>query len=106
MAFRFDKESLRPLWRLPLQQFAYRQLMYLVLIQSATTALTGGRLRWHKLHRAGLIKSTSADPARRSRSRRWSTPGRRCWTGCPHRATPPPDGPPPGRPPVPRGTRP
>jgi hypothetical protein len=54
VAFRFDRESLRPLWRLPLQQFAYRQLMYLVLIQSATTALTGGRLRWHKLHRAGL----------------------------------------------------
>ncbi|WP_030441656.1 bifunctional polysaccharide deacetylase/glycosyltransferase family 2 protein [Actinoplanes subtropicus] len=54
VAFRFDKESLRPLWRLPLQQFAYRQLMYLVLMQSATTALTGGRLRWHKLQRAGL----------------------------------------------------
>ncbi|HET6529975.1 MAG TPA: bifunctional polysaccharide deacetylase/glycosyltransferase family 2 protein [Actinoplanes sp.] len=59
VAFRFDKESLTPLWRLPLQQFAYRQLMYLVLIQSATTALTGGRLRWHKLHRAGLIKPTA-----------------------------------------------
>jgi hypothetical protein len=54
VAFRFDRESMRPLWRLPLQQFAYRQLMYLVLIQSATTALTGGRLRWHKLHRSGL----------------------------------------------------
>ncbi len=54
VAFRFDKESLKPLWRLPLQQFAYRQLMYLVLMQSATTAMTGGRLRWHKLHRAGL----------------------------------------------------
>jgi cellulose synthase/poly-beta-1,6-N-acetylglucosamine synthase-like glycosyltransferase/peptidoglycan/xylan/chitin deacetylase (PgdA/CDA1 family) len=54
VAFRFDAEPMRPLWRLPLQQFAYRQLMYLVLIQSATTALTGGRLRWHKLHRSGL----------------------------------------------------
>jgi hypothetical protein len=30
-AFRLDKESLGPLWRLPLQQFVYRQLMYLVL---------------------------------------------------------------------------
>ena len=58
VAFRFDRESLRPLWRLPLQQFAYRQLMYLVLMQSATTALTGGRLRWHKLHRAGLTPRT------------------------------------------------
>ena len=54
VAFRFDRESLRPLLKLPLQQFAYRQLMYLVLIQSAVTALTGGRLRWHKLHRSGL----------------------------------------------------
>ncbi|GAA2505317.1 bi-functional transferase/deacetylase [Winogradskya humida] len=62
VAFRFDRESLVPLWRLPLQQFAYRQLMYLVLIQSAVTALTGGRLRWHKLHRAGLsgVKSVPA----------------------------------------------
>ncbi len=58
VAFRFDKESLGPLLRLPLQQFAYRQLMYLVLLQSATTALTGGRLRWHKLQRAGLVRST------------------------------------------------
>jgi cellulose synthase/poly-beta-1,6-N-acetylglucosamine synthase-like glycosyltransferase/peptidoglycan/xylan/chitin deacetylase (PgdA/CDA1 family) len=54
VAFRIDREPMQPLWRLPLQQFAYRQLMYLVLIQSATTALTGGRLRWHKLQRAGL----------------------------------------------------
>ncbi|MEV8507459.1 bifunctional polysaccharide deacetylase/glycosyltransferase family 2 protein [Actinoplanes sp. NPDC051475] len=60
VAFRFDRESLRPLWRLPLQQFAYRQLMYLVLIQSAMTAMTGARLRWHKLHRAGLTRSVPA----------------------------------------------
>ncbi|MER7003996.1 glycosyltransferase [Dactylosporangium sp. NPDC000555] len=53
VAFRLDREPLRPLWVLPLQQFVYRQLMYLVLIQSMGTALTGARLRWHKLHRAG-----------------------------------------------------
>ncbi|MET8147049.1 bifunctional polysaccharide deacetylase/glycosyltransferase family 2 protein [Actinoplanes sp. NPDC049668] len=63
VAFRFDKESMRPLSRLPLQQFAYRQLMYLVLIQSALTAMTGGRLRWHKLHRAGLGGARSAEAA-------------------------------------------
>jgi cellulose synthase/poly-beta-1,6-N-acetylglucosamine synthase-like glycosyltransferase/peptidoglycan/xylan/chitin deacetylase (PgdA/CDA1 family) len=56
IAFRLDREEMGPLWRLPLQQFAYRQLMYLVLIQSATTALTGGRLGWHKLRRAGLVR--------------------------------------------------
>jgi hypothetical protein len=65
VAFRFDRESMLPLWRLPLQQFAYRQLMYLVLLQSATTALTGGRLRWHKLHRAGLLPRTVEDPPAR-----------------------------------------
>ena len=72
VAFRFDRESLRPLWRLPLQQFAYRQLMYLVLMQSATTALTGGRLRWHKLHRAGLTPRPElpAPPCRRPRRTR------------------------------------
>jgi hypothetical protein len=53
VAFRLDRESPRPLTVLPLQQLAYRQLMYLVLIQSVVTALTGGRLRWHKLHRTG-----------------------------------------------------
>ncbi|MCY1144896.1 bifunctional polysaccharide deacetylase/glycosyltransferase family 2 protein [Actinoplanes sp. Pm04-4] len=64
VAFRFDRESLKPLWRLPLQQFAYRQLMYLVLMQSATTAMTGGRLRWHKLHRAGLgARAATVPPA-------------------------------------------
>jgi cellulose synthase/poly-beta-1,6-N-acetylglucosamine synthase-like glycosyltransferase len=53
IAFHLDRERLRPLWALPLQQFAYRQLMYLVIAQSTTTALAGARLRWHKLHRTG-----------------------------------------------------
>lgn len=53
-AFRLDRESHRPLWVLPLQQFAYRQLMYLVLLQSVVTALTGARLRWQKMHRTGV----------------------------------------------------
>jgi len=59
VAFRFDREPVRALWRLPLQQFAYRQLMYLVLIQSGLTALTGARLRWHKLRRAGTAAATA-----------------------------------------------
>jgi len=54
VAFRLDRERLRPLWALPLQQFVYRQLIYLVVIQSIVTALTGARLRWHKLRRTGL----------------------------------------------------
>jgi cellulose synthase/poly-beta-1,6-N-acetylglucosamine synthase-like glycosyltransferase/peptidoglycan/xylan/chitin deacetylase (PgdA/CDA1 family) len=59
-AFRLDREPLRPLWALPLQQFVYRQLMYLVVIQSVTSALLGTRLRWHKLHRTGDIEVLAA----------------------------------------------
>jgi cellulose synthase/poly-beta-1,6-N-acetylglucosamine synthase-like glycosyltransferase/peptidoglycan/xylan/chitin deacetylase (PgdA/CDA1 family) len=54
-ALKTDGESLRPLWSVPLQQFVYRQLMYLVIIQSAVTAVTGSRLRWQKLHRSGAF---------------------------------------------------
>ena len=56
-AFRLDSESLRPLWRLPLQQFVYRQLMYLVLIQSVLAALGGIRLGWQKLRRTGGLNA-------------------------------------------------
>jgi poly-beta-1,6 N-acetyl-D-glucosamine synthase len=54
-ALRLDHEPLRPLWALPLQQLVYRQLMYLVVIQSLISALTGSRLRWHKLERTGEL---------------------------------------------------
>ncbi|WP_399067305.1 glycosyltransferase [Streptomyces winkii] len=54
-AFRLDRERLTPLLTLPLQQLLYRQLMYVVLMQSWITALTGGRLRWQKLRRTGQL---------------------------------------------------
>lgn len=54
-ALRLDRESLRPLWTLPLQQFVYRQVMYLVVVQSVVSALSGVRLRWHKLERTGQM---------------------------------------------------
>jgi cellulose synthase/poly-beta-1,6-N-acetylglucosamine synthase-like glycosyltransferase/peptidoglycan/xylan/chitin deacetylase (PgdA/CDA1 family) len=54
-AFRLDRERMRPLWVLPLQQLVYRQLMYLVIIRSALTALAGARLRWQKLRRTGDV---------------------------------------------------
>ncbi|WP_405015626.1 bifunctional polysaccharide deacetylase/glycosyltransferase family 2 protein [Kitasatospora sp. NBC_01539] len=55
-AFRLDGERLGPLWTLPLQQFVYRQLMYLVVIQSVCTALAGSRLRWQRMQRYGTLQ--------------------------------------------------
>ncbi|MFI1397849.1 bifunctional polysaccharide deacetylase/glycosyltransferase family 2 protein [Streptomyces sp. NPDC020681] len=54
-AFRLDRERMVHLISLPLQQVLYRQLMYVVLLQSWITALTGGRLRWQKLRRTGAL---------------------------------------------------
>jgi cellulose synthase/poly-beta-1,6-N-acetylglucosamine synthase-like glycosyltransferase len=59
-AFLLDGESLRPLWTVPVQQVVYRQLMYLVVIQSVAAAFAGTRLRWHKLRRDGLDGHTAA----------------------------------------------
>lgn len=50
-----DHEPIRPLWVLPLQQFVYRQLMYLVVVQSVVTALLGSRLGWHTIRRTGTF---------------------------------------------------
>jgi cellulose synthase/poly-beta-1,6-N-acetylglucosamine synthase-like glycosyltransferase/peptidoglycan/xylan/chitin deacetylase (PgdA/CDA1 family) len=55
-AFRLDGESLRPLWTMPLQQFVYRQLMYLVVIESIISAMLGSRLGWGHLDRTGNIE--------------------------------------------------
>jgi cellulose synthase/poly-beta-1,6-N-acetylglucosamine synthase-like glycosyltransferase len=55
-AFRIDREPLRPLWALPLQQFVYRQLMYLVIIESTVSALAGARAQWRHLTRTGDVE--------------------------------------------------
>ncbi|MET4921649.1 glycosyltransferase [Streptomyces sp. PSRA5] len=64
-AFRLDGERMIHLISLPLQQVLYRQLMYVVLLQSWITALTGGRLRWQKLRRTGAVEAPGATTARR-----------------------------------------
>jgi cellulose synthase/poly-beta-1,6-N-acetylglucosamine synthase-like glycosyltransferase len=56
-ALRIDRERLRTLWALPLQQVVYRQLMYLVTIQSVMTALLGTRQRWQVISRTGVFGS-------------------------------------------------
>ena len=55
-AFRIDREPLGPLWALPLQQFVYRQLMYLVIIESTVSALVGARAHWRHLARTGNVE--------------------------------------------------
>ena len=42
---------------MPLQQVVYRQLLYLVVIHAAVTAVLGTPLRWHKLARTGDFSS-------------------------------------------------
>ena len=58
-AFHLDDEPTGPLWALPMQQFVYRQIMYLVVIQSFATAVSGTALRWHKLDRTGDVEVAS-----------------------------------------------
>ncbi len=60
IAFRLDGESLRPLWALPLQQFVYRQLMYVVIIESTVSALIGARAHWRHLTRTGDVEVKTA----------------------------------------------
>ncbi|HKB20930.1 MAG TPA: bifunctional polysaccharide deacetylase/glycosyltransferase family 2 protein [Gaiellaceae bacterium] len=55
-AFRLDRESPRVLWAMPLQQFVYRQLMYLVVVESVLTAIQGSRLHWRPIARSGEIE--------------------------------------------------
>lgn len=54
-ALRLDGERLGPLWVLPFQMVVYRQLMYLVTIQSVIAALLGTRQRWQATQRTGVF---------------------------------------------------
>ncbi len=56
VAFGWDRESRRPLWSLPLQRLVYRQMMYLVVIDSVMVALMGTHLRWHRHTRTGDVE--------------------------------------------------
>jgi cellulose synthase/poly-beta-1,6-N-acetylglucosamine synthase-like glycosyltransferase/peptidoglycan/xylan/chitin deacetylase (PgdA/CDA1 family) len=58
-AFRLDGESAWVLWSMPLQQFVYRQLMYLVVIESILSAIRGTHLHWRQTARTGEIEVPS-----------------------------------------------
>ncbi len=62
LAFGMERENPAPILWMPLQQLAYRQMMYGVLIKSIGTALAGVRLKWQKLKRVGDFGELSAPP--------------------------------------------
>ena len=55
-AFRLDRESPWVLWSMPLQQFVYRQLMYLVVVESVLSAIRGTHLHWRPSPRSGDVE--------------------------------------------------
>ena len=59
-----DGERIGTIWTLPLQQVVYRQLMYLVTIQSVMTALLGTRQRWQAVSRTGVFGQPRPAPAK------------------------------------------
>jgi len=61
VAFHLDREPLRALWAVPLQQFVYRQLMYVVVVESTITALVGVRTRWQHVERTGDVEVGTVD---------------------------------------------
>ena len=62
LAFAMERENPAPILWMPLQQLAYRQMMYAVLIKSIGTALAGVRLQWQKLKRVGEFGALSTPP--------------------------------------------
>lgn len=62
-ALGLDGERRRTLWSMPLQIFVYRQLMYLVVIQSVVALLLGSRLKWQRMKRSGTAAEQIGGPA-------------------------------------------
>ena len=56
-AFHLDGERKSALWLIPMQQLVYRQLMYVVLVQSLGAAISGILVRWQRMHRIGALRA-------------------------------------------------
>ena len=57
VAYRLDRERTRRLWWLFWQRFVYRQIMYVVALQSILRAMAGRRAGWGKLERRGNVRA-------------------------------------------------
>ncbi len=69
-ALRLDGESRRPLWELPLQQFAHRQMMCLVVARSLVSMLCGAEVAWRTTERVGDARPATVDDGPRGRRAR------------------------------------
>ncbi|MFD3312189.1 bifunctional polysaccharide deacetylase/glycosyltransferase family 2 protein [Streptomyces sp. NPDC058694] len=61
-ALKLDGERVRTLWWMPFQLVVYRQLMYLVVIQSVVAVLLGSRLKWQRMKRSGTAAEQIEGP--------------------------------------------
>jgi cellulose synthase/poly-beta-1,6-N-acetylglucosamine synthase-like glycosyltransferase/peptidoglycan/xylan/chitin deacetylase (PgdA/CDA1 family) len=50
-----EHERLRSVWILPLQQFVFRQVLYVAVLRSIMVALLGTKLPWHSVSREGAV---------------------------------------------------
>ena len=57
VAHRIERESMKALPLLVVQRFFYRQLMYVAIVKSLTSAVQGLRTGWNKLERLGTVPS-------------------------------------------------
>ena len=62
-------EERRLTWLILLQRFAYRQLMYWVVVKSFLAAARGGLVGWGKLERKGTVGGPPPEGERRARAR-------------------------------------
>jgi cellulose synthase/poly-beta-1,6-N-acetylglucosamine synthase-like glycosyltransferase/peptidoglycan/xylan/chitin deacetylase (PgdA/CDA1 family) len=63
VAFGLDRESRRPLWALPLQQLAWRQITYFVVLDGIISALLGRQVGWRRLERTGTVVAAGESAA-------------------------------------------
>ena len=62
LAFGFEGERRSRLWWLLPQRFAYRQLMYVVLVRSVLRAVKGELQSWGVLQRTGNVTTPGNKP--------------------------------------------
>jgi hypothetical protein len=64
LALRLEGERIRSALLAPMQQFVYRQVLYLAVVRSIAAAICGIRLPWNKIRRTGnlTVHTTTMSP--------------------------------------------